>query len=106
MFRVFMMFYNYLPSIIDSIDNDITNSRIENLRAATKSQDCANKGLMITNKTGYKGVSYIKKYQKFYASIRYQGKSMNLGKYNSAEEAYQIYCKKAKELFGEFANFG
>jgi hypothetical protein len=29
-----------------------------------------------------------------------------LGTFDKKEDAYRAYCKKADELFGEFANYG
>ena len=42
--------------------------------------------------------------KKFRASIRdNEGKRIHLGQFDTAEKAYRAYCKKARELRGEFA---
>lgn len=48
--------YGYWPTIIDHIDGDILNNRIDNLREVTNSQNQMNKGLQKNNKSGTKGV--------------------------------------------------
>lgn len=40
---IFLMHYGYLPTEVDHRDGDIHNNRIENLRAATSSQNKCNK---------------------------------------------------------------
>jgi hypothetical protein len=40
---------------------------------------------------------------KYQANIKYQKKQMNLGTYETIDEAAHAYNKKAIELFGEFA---
>lgn len=48
--------YGYWPKLIDHIDGDILNNRIDNLREVTNSQNQMNKGLQKNNKSGTKGV--------------------------------------------------
>jgi len=37
---IFLLFNGYLPDLIDHIDQDHTNNRIENLRASDKKREC------------------------------------------------------------------
>lgn len=55
---IYLMHHGYMPDIVDHIDMDITNNRIENLREATKSQNMCNASLRADNTTGVKGVSW------------------------------------------------
>lgn len=92
--------------VIDFINLDRSDLRIANLRVATKSENARNQRRRVDNSTGLKGVSrnnarwYRKKYK---SSIRVDGKRIFLGLFHTPEEAYDAYCKKAKELHGEFA---
>jgi len=86
--------------LIDHIDRDVFNNRIENLRLATRQQNNANKG-----KSGStllpKGV--VKVRDKYRARIHYNGKTTSLGMYNTPEEAGHAYHTAALDLHGEFA---
>jgi hypothetical protein len=74
-----------------------TDNKPGNLRKANKSQNAANyyketRGLSVCSAPG-----------KYRASITFEGKSYNLGRYMSFEEAKAAYNKKALEFFGEYA---
>ena len=89
--------------IVDHINNDRSDNRIENLRLATLSQNGFNRPRQQNNKSGYKRVSWHKQKQKWVAQIKINGKNKFLGFFVNAEDAYEAYCLKAKELYGEFA---
>jgi hypothetical protein len=91
---------------IDHEDTDSLNDRIDNLRECTQSQNGGHRNLNANSKTGYKGVNYHEIYHRYEASIRFQGKRLLLGSFDTAEEAHQVRAAKARELFGEFANEG
>ena len=88
---------------IDHEDLDPSNNRWNNLRLATSSQNQAHRPLQQNNTTGYKGVCYIRKKNKFVANIKWRRRQYYLGLYPTAEDAYAAYCKKAKQLHEEFA---
>ncbi len=91
--------------IVDHIDGDPLNNQRSNLRLATISQNNRNVRKRKTpSSSGYKGVSKTKKQTKWYASIKFNKKSYNLGLYDLEEDAAKAYDKKALEFFGEFAN--
>ena len=62
---IFLMHHGYLPKEIDHKDNDQLNNRIENLRPATRSQNCSNTGIGKKNTSGVKGVSWSKRNNKW-----------------------------------------
>jgi hypothetical protein len=90
---------------IDHIDGDPTNNKIENLRPVSNSENSANRK-KVTSNTGFKGVHKLKNKDKYLVTIEKNYKQYNLGRYDTPEEAHAVYCAKAKELFGEYANFG
>jgi len=52
-------------------------------------------GLQVTpnNTSGYKGVTWNKEAKKWRAQVWLNGKSIHLGTYATAEEAYAAYCR-------------
>lgn len=100
---IFLMHYKSLPAQIDHINRIKTDNRIENLRAATQTEQNCNKDKTKANTSGYKGVMVVGP-NKFEARIQYQRKLYHLGTFSSAESAYAAYCKKASELHGEFSS--
>lgn len=95
---VFLWHHGYIPEIIDHIDGDSLNNRIENLRAVTMSQNLQNTKRRRTNTSGYKGVSWSKQRNCWIAQITVNRKCKNLGGYKTKEEAYEAYQKAAFTL--------
>lgn len=87
----------------DHINGDTLDNRRMNLRIVTCSQNLANRGKTLSNKSGFKGVSWYKRYNKWIAQVCHKNYRYNLGYYDKAEDAARAYDKKTKELFGEFA---
>lgn len=89
--------------IVDHKDCDTLNNRRSNLRIVTRVQSNQNRRKRSDNTSGYKGVTWNKRTQRWRASIGANGKHINLGHFDNPEDAYEAYCKAAKELHGEFA---
>lgn len=85
------------------ITEDTLNNQKSNLRVATGCQNEANRPKNKNNTSGFKGVSWHKKKQKWGAWIGVDNKSIWLGWFSSAEVAHQAYCKAAARMHGEFA---
>ncbi len=105
---IFTYHYGYNPKIVDHINGNRDDNRIENIRECTQSQNCAN-----TNKTSgasrFKGVhcctSTVKYSRKIWAArVSCEGVVHILGTFCLQEAAAIAYNKKALELYGEFAN--
>ena len=102
---IFLMHRGYLPEEIDHIDGNGLNNDIENLRAATRSQNCRNKGAQKNNTSGFKGVSWQKRDKKWQAQIKLDGKAHHLGRFDTLEAAHEAYKAAATKLHKEFARF-
>ena len=90
---------NWNPEMmIDHINQDKTDNRIENLRMATQQQNNCNANHK--NKSGFRGV--YKYGNKFQAKISNNKKMINLGTFDTAEKAYEVFKAKAKELHGDY----
>lgn len=101
---IFLMHKGYVPKMIDHIDRNRLNNKIDNLREATARQNQANRKIGKNNTTGFMGVSFSKENKKFVAGFRYNGKHINLGLFKTAEDASNAYKKETIKLFKEFAN--
>lgn len=92
--------------LVDHINGDRLDNRIENLRLETYSQNSANAKLHTRNTSGFKGVSWERRKGKWQATITVRNRQMFLGYFDTAEEAHAAYLIAAREHQGEFANGG
>lgn len=90
---IFAMHNRYFPPLIDHIDRNKINNKIENLREATNSENLINTGIRKNNTSGYKGVSYHKYSKKWISSVCRNCKIHHMGYFNTPEEAHQALVK-------------
>lgn len=81
---------------IDHIDRNRSNNSWSNLRQATKSENHQNSSLYKNNKVGLTGV--CRKGGRFKAYIWANKKSINLGVYDTPNEAYAAYLSAKAKL--------
>lgn len=87
--------------VIDHINGNKQDNRVQNLRPCTMNQNRQNRGCQKNSKTGVKGVSVSGK--KYIAQIQKDGVEFRLGSFDTIKEASDAYDLKAFELYGEFA---
>lgn len=87
---IFLMFNGYLPPLVDHIDRNKLNNKIDNLREATKSENAIN-----SERWDKGGASFKSDRGKWRAYIRENNKQKFLGYYNSRQEAMET-VQKAK----------
>lgn len=100
---IWLWHYKSLPPIIDHINRNTLDNKIDNLRECTRSQ---NQGNMIRKK--FKPNNNLPKgvhlhTGKYVAQITINYKCHYLGRFDTPKEAGLAYDKKAIELFGNFA---
>lgn len=93
------------PALIDHIDMNRSNNRVENLRPCEKAQNLWNVGKPTSNTSGLKGASYHKDTGRWQARIRCRGISLHLGLFDTVEEAHKAYVEASMRLHGEFSRF-
>lgn len=91
------------PSEIDHINGDRADNRWDNLRLATRGENCRNTGIPKDNTSGIKGVGFVAKRGKWRANIGFNNKLIFLGHFMTAEEARAAYEAAAIKYFGEYA---
>lgn len=97
---------DYPDCEIDHIDNNRANNAIDNLRLATRQEQCRNTLSYKDSFSGLKGAFFHARIKRWYSAIKLNGKSVFLGCYDTADEAHAAYCAAAARYFGEFANAG
>ena len=88
---------------VDHINGNGLDNRRLNLRLATRSQNMRNKGLSVSNTSGFKGVSWHKSESKWQARITLHRKTRYLGLYPTPEAAHAAYCEASTILHGTFS---
>jgi len=85
-----------LGSLIDHIDGDPTNNRIENLRLVTNAENGRNAKKSSRNKSGVTGVYWYKASRKWHSQIRVDNKQIHLGYFDDFDEA--VAARKAADI--------
>lgn len=88
---------------VDHIDGNRMNNTRANLRLCSNIENSYNRRLRKDSSTGYKGVRWQVKNQRFWARIQANGKRVSLGLYDDPVDAAKAYDRAAKELHGKFA---
>lgn len=86
--------------MIDHLNRDKSDNRIENLRQATNQINQRNTKISSKNTSGHRGVYWHKGRNKWYASIRVDDKQVHLGSYRCITAA--MFARKISEQFYEW----
>ena len=102
---VFLMQHGYMPKMIDHINGDRKDNRIENLREANTQTNTYNQALHSNNVSGIKGVSWNNDRQKWAVRVNHNKKTYQ--RYvQDLELAELVAIEMRSKLHGEFANHG
>lgn len=94
---VWLYFYGELPAnVIDHIDHNPTNNRIENLRDVRQKMNMRNCKMYSTNTTGVTGVHWNKLREIWTSSITVDREALYLGSFDSLLDA--ACARKAAEI--------
>lgn len=85
----------------DHINRDRLDNRKENLRAVSPTVNVRNASLSKNNTTGYTGVTVSRNRKKYVAQISVNYKNVYLGRFDTAEEAYEARLRAEEKYFGE-----
>ncbi len=76
---------------VDHADGDKNNNHVSNLRPASCSEQVWHRKIMKNNKSGYRGVSWYKRNNKWVATIQYRYKQYHLGYFDDPKDASLVY---------------
>lgn len=89
--------------IADHINRNPLDNRRANIRIVTASENNMNRKLFKNNSSGYRGVTYLSRRQKYQVCIQFNRNRKYIGIFNTPEEAAIAYNAAAKKYHGEFA---
>ena len=103
---VYLYHFGNMPEIVDHINRDVSDNRIENLRAATRTENAYNSKLRPDNTSGVKGVTWCKNKRKWVARIYVNRSCINLGRFVDMTEAVKAVTAARTKHHGAFASEG
>lgn len=102
--RIAWIYYHGSPADgdIDHINMDVSDNRIANLRAASRSQNMANTKAHKDSQTGVKGVYLDKRRCTYNARICVNGSTISLGAFRDLSDAIKAYEVASIKYFGDY----
>ena len=88
---------------MDHRNGNKLDNRRSNLRFCTRSQNMANISAHVDGLNKLKGVTFDRRWNKYYARIQVEGRRIWLGNFQYAYEAAQAYACASAKYFGEYA---
>lgn len=89
--------------LVDHIDMDKCNNSISNLRLCNASENGCNRLAPSNNTSGFKGVSFLRRENKYRAVIHKDRRRYEIGLYDTAQAASEAYNRAMEDFHGEFA---
>lgn len=95
---IWLYVYGYEPPHeIDHVNGDRADNRLCNLREATRAENMQNKRRYRNNTSGLVGATWSQVRRKWAANIQTEGRQVNLGFYDTPEEARAAYLSAKAE---------
>jgi hypothetical protein len=89
--------------IVDHINRNGLDNRKANLRLATISENCRNRGIRKGASSKFKGVHWCNTRKKWLVGIKLNGHRKHLGSFDNEIKAAKAYDEAAKKYHGQFA---
>lgn len=100
---IFLMHYGYMPKMIDHIDGNPFNNKIENLRECTAQENNRNQKLALRNTSGFKNVTWSKSAKKWQVGFMLSNNYKHIGTFEDIELADLVAQEARDKYFGQFA---
>lgn len=97
---IFAMHHGYFPALIDHIDRNKLNNKIENLRAANHQINALNSNLRKDSSSLFTGVTYKKDKKRWKAYIKEDYVQKHLGYFDTKEQAAEARANYMKDKYG------
>jgi hypothetical protein len=95
---IFLINHGYMPDLIDHIDGNPLNNKIENLRKATRAENALNSKLQSKNTSGCKNVTWNKDRKKWIVYVKVNKKATYFGQYDCLELA-DLVAQEARDKY-------
>ena len=92
---------DFSNKVIDHINHNTLDNRKQNLRIVTRVQNQMNMSKRKDNTSGFTGVHFNKRSDKWMATIQVNYKSINLGTFKNKEDAIEARKKAEEKYFGK-----
>ena len=100
---IFLMWHGYMPEIVDHIDGNISNNKIDNLRPANRCENRHNASKNKNNTSNCKNVFYHKNRNVWMVRVMANKKIIHCGTFKDFELA-ELVAHEARNLYhGQFA---
>lgn len=103
---IYLYHFGICPKIIDHIDGNRFNNKIENLREVTQEQNCLNRKHMSHSSSPYKNVIFNKISKKWNVVLTVNKKRKYFGSYDDIELADLVATEARDKYHGIFVNHG
>lgn len=100
---IFLWHHGYLPAIIDHIDGNRENNRIDNLREVTQQQNCLNRKHHSNSKSPYKNVYWNQAAKKWAVVMSINQKRKYFGVFDDVELADLVATEARNMYHGQYA---
>lgn len=100
------MMHGYVPAVIDHINGNRADNKIENLRACSRQENSQNAPSRKSNKSQIKNVSLHTASGKYQVDITVDTKKKYIGVFDDVELAELVAMEARNKYHGAFANHG
>lgn len=90
---------------IDHINGNTLDNRKCNLRICTNAENVRSRKVRKDSSSGHRGVTFYKQTNRWVAYIGINYKKINLGYYDTMDEAVEARAKAVKKYHGDFARY-
>jgi len=100
---IFLMHHGYMPVIVDHIDGNPKNNKIENLRDATYLQNALNVKVRKDSISGVQNVGWHKTHKTWCVHLTVYGKRKCIGYFKDLELAELVAQEARRKYYGNYA---
>ena len=101
---IYYMHHKRNPLIVDHINGNPLDNRIENLRSCTQQQNTWNSKLSKNNKSGHSGVWFCKRHNNWIAYITINYKKKHIGCFAKKEDAILARKRYEEKMWGQYSH--